>query len=1604
MEDYCYPVYFQCLELDEEQRRRIRNYFKIRRKSGGGECGCVMKTGDKSYSVAFKEREAQQRVLEKSEHVLDFANGPLVVIVRTNPEPHSPVSTVSPNQSVTPKLDAAASSQPIPTTSLTPTGEEYELHPDAFLIRYLSEFPTAWSELQSELTSVSCSAQIYPEEGRVVVRRSAQPADADKVRDWKLGIDNLFDSYLCHYEVDPHKVKALLQCCSSYQNTGEVGVYSEAGMAVVVGKCSQVNVTLKNLEVSTIKAQESVLSEKQISICRLGEGKLRLLQEEIKQRLEQDFPGVKASQGDSGQLILEGSMKEVVLVIELVSDMERFVSETTVPDMSPLVLAFLKKAYGGPGMLREFLGLSDDVEIELRDTELRFLSISPEKVEDAKVKTQGKFKEVKLDVPNCSPLLSELREKLKSKTNEMNQGQWRVQAVFVSDITVCLLGHSKEVEELREVVSQLILDHSEIKHQVILPFPELSQTLPELLQLHNFDHSGVVFHYLTSSSRPMMVLEGPAVKVAEIKKWLVPFLDSLFQTRVTIDLPGAARYLESSSGYENLLSLSQCQKCLLHLQKVPRENGSSTVASYSLCDGLQVQVCQGDITKLEADALVNAANEDLDHCGGVAAALSKAGGPEVQKESKALVRQTGKIRTGDVVVTTGGNLKCKKLLHAVGPKAGKAGGREKFLLKKTVTSALQLAELMEFRSIAIPCISSGIFGVPLAVCSEAIVTAVEEFGGQGGRSLSTILLIDNREEVVRALHDACERILQGTSGRSRMPSGVGVQAGAAAQNTERGATAGAAQDGVHVEVLQGTIETQQVDVLVSPIVGHDPLSTNVAKALFNLAGPKLTANFYAEAGGATQPGDTVLVQDLPGLKCKAVIFLNLAVWGNNQHGGAVQVLKRGVGEILTSCETRGFTSVAFPVLGTGAMLCFPHSVVSRVVLEEIRAFEQKRTKSSPFLVRIVIHPNDRESSKAFQSAQETLHLRGFTNDTDPDQASFYRHVSIRNDEVIAMLGGVRLQLVYGDIINEDSDAIVNTTDFSKTHVGVSKAILTAAGSTVQAELAQAGVPRDNMCTTGAGSLQCREIIHARFRRDPNVFQNNCKNILTHCESKGYSSVSFPAINTGAAGMDPAKACKAMLDGLSAAIRDLKPNSLSLIRIVIQQQPIFQAFKSELDNRFGLMATRRPSLRDKAKQKLKKLQEKCSQTPRASVPEEKQPFSSKPHPAVINVTCRGRDTVNIIKRDLEDIVQKQLIERVLDVNDISKLDVMEYEAVLAKVNVLGISLEQMFKSEIGTGARNPAGAQSGLEEEVVLLKGLKDDVWSVTELVNESLKRAQQEKEEAMLALTVQWSIQDVDGVWRELSLHHNYMLENAYLKQSVFADVMAPNGTMVAVNLTAREATDRRTGLTYKMKREETDAGLELPRQWEPMQQEVFKKVALQPDSDEYKAVAQGFLNTANNYSIQKIERVQNLYLWRAYSLCRERIFTKNGPEDVGEMHLYHGTKAESCECIERNRFDRSYAGTNAAFYGKGVYFAVHANYSADKFSTPDPLGLKRLYVACVLTGRYTVGNSAMKAPPPRGTDPTDCFDSLVDHQQQPTMFVIFHDDQAYPEYLITFK
>nr|XP_021529654.1 poly [ADP-ribose] polymerase 15 isoform X5 [Aotus nancymaae] len=196
-----------------------------------------------------------------------------------------------------------------------------------------------------------------------------------------------------------------------------------------------------------------------------------------------------------------------------------------------------------------------------------------------------------------------------------------------------------------------------------------------------------------------------------------------------------------------------------------------------------------------------------------------------------------------------------------------------------------------------------------------------------------------------------------------------------------------------------------------------------------------------------------------------------------------------------------------------------------------------------------------------------------------------------------------------------------------------------------------------------------------------------------------------------------------------------------------------------------------------------------------------------------------------------------------------------------------------------------------------------------------------------------------------------------------------------------------------------------LPEHWTDMNHQLSCVVQLHPGQSEYNTIKDKFTQTCSSYTIEKIERIQNVFLWQSYQVKKKHMDIKNGHMN-NERLLFHGTDADSMPHVNQHGFNRSYAGKNAVAYGKGTYFAVDASYSAkDTYSRPDNNGRKYMYVVRVLTGVYTQGRAELVTPPPKNPhSATDLFDSVTDNTLYPRLFVVFFDNQAYPEYLITFR
>ena len=164
-------------------------------------------------------------------------------------------------------------------------------------------------------------------------------------------------------------------------------------------------------------------------------------------------------------------------------------------------------------------------------------------------------------------------------------------------------------------------------------------------------------------------------------------------------------------------------------------------------------VLQGDITEMDTDAIVNAANKDLVLGAGVAGAIRTKGGPAIQDECD----RFGGAPVGGAVITTGGKLKARYVIHAVGPRMGE--GEEERKLTDATRNSLAVAHDKGLKSVAFPAISTGIFGFPKDRCARIMLgTAVETFR-KGETSLEKVIFCLWDKETLQVFQETAKSLL-----------------------------------------------------------------------------------------------------------------------------------------------------------------------------------------------------------------------------------------------------------------------------------------------------------------------------------------------------------------------------------------------------------------------------------------------------------------------------------------------------------------------------------------------------------------------------------------------------------------------------------------------------------------------------------------------------------------------------------------------------------------------------------------------------------------------------------------------------------------------------
>ncbi|XP_042566462.1 protein mono-ADP-ribosyltransferase PARP14 [Clupea harengus] len=324
-----------------------------------------------------------------------------------------------------------------------------------------------------------------------------------------------------------------------------------------------------------------------------------------------------------------------------------------------------------------------------------------------------------------------------------------------------------------------------------------------------------------------------------------------------------------------------------------------------------------------------------------------------------------------------------------------------------------------------------------------------------------------------------------------------------------------------------------------------------------------------------KPGDVLEVEGTPALRCQKVFFIECLPW-DAVKGNSEKALRYGLKQALELCERHTFNSVAFPIIGPGMVLNIPAREAAQMLTDEIGRFGRLGPTRSLSTLRIVIQPDYQDSTEIFQEVCRGLNK--YMVDINTGQAIF-QSLTSDLDEITLTVGGIQLHLVFGDITNETTDVIVNTTDFQNFDSAVCKDILMMAGPTVQRNLQSgeslgymAQVKRGEIFTSSPGSFPCKAIMHVCGQKDPAVIQDLARDILLLCESKRYPSVAIPAICAGTGGVDPRLVADAILKGVKATVSSHTLQHLTTVRLVLFKINVFQQFQAAAQSNMGLLAT------------------------------------------------------------------------------------------------------------------------------------------------------------------------------------------------------------------------------------------------------------------------------------------------------------------------------------------------------------------------------------------------------------------------------------------------
>ncbi|XP_077997138.1 protein mono-ADP-ribosyltransferase PARP14-like isoform X2 [Glandiceps talaboti] len=1046
--------------------------------------------------------------------------------------------------------------------------------------------------------------------------------------------------------------------------------------------------------------------------------------------------------------------------------------------------------------------------------------------------------------------------------------------------------------------------------------------------------------------------------------------------------------------------------------------------SFKTTEGILVKIVKGNIADQKADVIINTIQTSCDLSTGVIAqAIGKAAGDSLKQDM--LQKKPSSVNEGDLIVTIGGNLSCKHVYHLciLGTKWD-GGQKVGPFLRSVIQKIMKTAHSANMTSIAIPALGTGGLNYPRDVVANIIYEEATSFRKNNHKSSLNkikVVVYDKDTHTIKAFEDEMKRFksaLYGVAGPSATTSAsIGSTIVSVSGNSYK------TKEGLTVTLVKGDVVKEKVDVIVNPIQSSCDLSQGVlSKTILQVAGPQLQTEINKKKTANVNEGDMISTR---GGKLKSKEVYHVSILGTHWDGGTVcDPLMRGViKKCLDSADKSKLKSIAIPAMGTGG-LKYPNDITAKIMYEEANKFSANMPMGNLCEIRIVVYDKNQQACKVFEDEMKkmTSTVSGalpapikiskkekmMKSKRHVTKRSLYTDLAGDGADRQMLIGSIRLKVYQGDITDEATDAIVNSTN-KELDLGrgghIQVAILKAAGDSILIECKRLGKQKPgSVVITSAGNLKCRKIIHVILKSEN--FENVLVKVLRCAEKNGMQSIALPMLGTGQYEISLKKVATKILEAIGTFSLGYTPQTLKEIRAVIfkpEGVDVFhKAMKDFLDKPIVETKTWTKKLTGAVSSLMSTsilgamMPDELAISDDEEYDDEAVSNPPKPSSLSLNIFTDAKDGIGTVVRKINKFIDREYKEMSVPLSQelVNQMSSDDFKYIESYAYQRQTEVKLVKTSTPCT----------------ITIKGSYLDVVNVqhkvTDILNHITLRIADEKMQKALAQNVKWLFEEEDGSFEAYDEDISGRIEMAYQDKRPTVDFELDGGKY-RIDLGRNVEIDLHNPTSEaKVKRQLKEKGIQLPDFWKPMpENKAYEMVTLDAKSPEHQEVEKFFRKTYTPKKVVQIRRIQNPGLYRSYVVLKQNMDAKNPPKTENERLLFHGTSADTIDNINAGGFNRSFAGKNATAYGKGTYFAVQASYSAGGYAAPDSSGVMHMYRAKVLTGEYTLGNKSMVVPPSKNpNDPTDCFDSVVNNMSSPIMFVVFQDAMAYPEYLISFQ